>query len=198
MAPAGQFTYYYNANQPGTYPLLAASETGKFYPAAQIRVEPVQNLSLAAGEQLAYHTHLPGDKYAYNDGDGSTHFDLEHSLAPDTENDYAVTAQQGQRILLRLSGSSTAGYRTLRTLGMPMTVIAKGARLLKAPDGTRLYYQTCSVTLGGGQSMDVIIDTTDVPPGTYFLYTSNMNCRSNDTEKFGDMITEIQINPVLP
>ncbi len=81
---------------------------------------------------------------------------------------------------------------------MPMTVIAKGARLLKAPDGTRLYYQTCSVTLGGGQSMDVIIDTTDILPGTYFLYTANMNHRSNDTEEFGGLMTEIQINPVLP
>jgi len=198
VAPAGQFTYYYNASQPGTYPLLTASETGKFYPAAQIRVEPILNLSLAAGEQLAYHTHLPGDKYAYNDGDGSTHYDLEHSLVPGAENDYTVIAQQGQKILLRISGSSTAGYRTLRTLGMPMTVIAKGARLLKAPDGKRLYYQTCSVTLGGGQSMDAIIDTTDVPPGTYFLYTTNMYYRSDDAEEYSGIMTEIQINPVLP
>ena len=69
-----------------------------------------------------------------------------------------------------------------------LRVIAKGARLLKAPDGTRLYYQTCSVTLGGGQSMDVIIDTTDVPPGTYFLYTHH----------FGGPMSEIQIAPLLP
>ena len=186
VPPAGQFTYYYNANQPGTYPLLAASETGKVYPAAQIRVEPVQNLTLFAGEQLAYHTHLPGDKYAYNDGDGSTHYDLEHSLTLDTDNDCTITAQQGQTILLRISSPSSAGYRTLRALGIPMTVIAKGARLLKAPDGARLYYQTCSVTLGGGQSLDVIIDTTNVPPGTYFLYTHH----------FGRPMTEIRITPL--
>ncbi len=198
VPPAGQFTYYYHANQPGTYPLLAASETGKVYPAAQIRVEPIQNLSLPDGEQLACHIHRTGDKYAYNDGDGSTHYDLEHNLALDAENDYAIIAQQGQKILLHISGPSAAGYRTLRTLPMPMTVIAKGSRLLRAPDGTRLYYQTCSVILGGGQSIDVIIDTTDIPPGTYFLYTTNMNCRSNDTEEFGGIMTEIQINPVLP
>ena len=173
VAPAGQFTYYYNINQPGTYPLLAASETGKAYPAAQIRVDPIQNLS------------LPGDKYAYNDADGSTHYDLEHSLALDTDNDCTITAQQGQKILLRISNPSSSGYRTLRALGMPMTVIAKGARLLRAPDGARLYYQTCSVTLGGGQSTDVIIDTTDVPPGTYFLYTHH----------FTGPTTEIQIAP---
>ncbi len=198
VAPAGQFTYYYNANQPGTYPLLAASETGKVCPAAQIRVEPIQNLSLPAGEQLAYHTHLPGDKYAYNDGDGSTHYDLEHSLALGTDNDYSITAQQGQKILLRISNPSSAGYHTLGTLGIPMTVIAKGARLLKAPNGTRLYYQTSSITLGAGQSIDVIIDTTNVPPGTYFLYTTNTNHLTNNTQDFGGIITEIQINPALP
>jgi len=69
--------------------------------------------------------------------------------------------------------------------GIAMTVIAKGARLLKAPGGTNLYYQTSSVTLGGVQS---IIDTTDVPPGTYFLYTHH----------FTGPTTEIQITPLLP
>ena len=176
VMPAEQFTYYYNANQPGTYPLLAVSQTGKFYPAANIIVDPVQNLS------------LPGNKYAYNDGDGSTHYDIEHSLTLDTDNDYTITAKHGQTILLRISSPSTAGYRTLRTLGMPMTVIAKGARLLKSPDGVNLYYQTSSLTLGGGQSTDVIIHTKDVPPGTYFLYTHH----------FTGPTTKIQITPLLP
>ena len=48
--------------------------------------------------------------------------------------------------------------------------------------------------MGGGESMDVILDTTGVTPGTYFLYTTNMNYLSNDTEDFGGMMAEIRIN----
>ncbi len=38
--------------------------------------------------------------------------------------------------------------------------------------GTNLYYTTNSVTLGGGMSTDVILDTTGVPPGDYYLYAA--------------------------
>ena len=41
----------------------------------------------------------------------------------------------------------------------------------------------------------MILDTTDVAPGTYFLYTTNLNHLSNDAEDFGGMMTEIVINP---
>jgi hypothetical protein len=50
------------------------------------------------------------------------------------------------------------------------------------------------VFLGGGESIDVILDTTDVPTGTYFLYTTNLYNLSNDAEDFGGMMTEIVIN----
>jgi hypothetical protein len=57
-------------------------------------------------------------------------------------------------------------------------------------------YTTNSLTLGGGQSADVIIDTTDLAPGTtYFLYTTNLDRLANDAENFGGMMTEIRINP---
>ena len=42
--------------------------------------------------------------------------------------------------------------------------------------------------------MDVIIDTASVAPGTYFLYTTNLNFLSNGVEDFGGMMTEIRIN----
>ena len=60
--------------------------------------------------------------------------------------------------------------------------------------GKNLYYDTSSVTLGGGEATEVIIDTAGVTPGTYFLYTTNLNYLSNDGEDYGGMMTEIVIN----
>ena len=75
-----------------------------------------------------------------------------------------------------------------------MKVVGKDAKQLPTVNGTPLYYNTNSVTLGGGESYDVILDTTGVATGTYYLYTSNLNYLSNDTEEFGGMMTEIVIN----
>jgi hypothetical protein len=58
----------------------------------------------------------------------------------------------------------------------------------------RTYYDTASVTLGGGEAVDVMVDTTGAAPGRYFLYTTNLNFLSNNTEDFGGMMTEIVIN----
>lgn len=54
---------------------------------------------------------------------------------------------------------------------------------------------TNSVDLGGGEAVDVILDTTDVEPGTYVLYSTNLNHLSNNEEDFGGMMTEIIVNP---
>jgi hypothetical protein len=76
-----------------------------------------------------------------------------------------------------------------------MQVVGKDAKLLRTADGaTNLYYNTNSVEVGGGESFDVILDTAGVTPGTYYLYTANLNYLSNDTEEFGGMMTEIVIN----
>ena len=82
---------------------------------------------------------------------------------------------------------------TLTALGIPMTVVGRGARLLRGPDGKNLFIRTTSVDLGGGEAMDVILDTIDVAPGTYFLYATNLNHLSNDGEDYGGMMTEIRI-----
>jgi hypothetical protein len=74
-----------------------------------------------------------------------------------------------------------------------MEVIAVNARLLRDSAGNNLYYNTNSITLGGGESADVILDATDVPAGTYFLYSTNLDHLSNDAENFGGMMTEIQV-----
>ena len=98
------------------------------------------------------------------------------------------------RALLRISDLSVTEHSTLATLGIPMTVIAQNARLLRDMAGNNLYYQTNSITLGGGESADVILDATDVAPGTYFLYSTNLDHLSNDAENFGGMMTEIVVN----
>jgi hypothetical protein len=105
-----------------------------------------------------------------------------------------VTANAGEKILLRISNLNITNTYTLAVNGMTMKVVGHGARLLRGPDGKDLYYDTNSVTLGGGESADVIIDTAGVTPGTYFLYTSNLNYLSNNDEDFGGMMTEIVIN----
>ncbi|MCX7003802.1 MAG: Ig-like domain-containing protein [bacterium] len=107
-----------------------------------------------------------------------------------------VTA--GQKILLRISSLATVEFTTLAS-SLPMKVVGRSARLLRGPapsgggNGKNLYYMTSSVTLGGGESYDAIVDTTGVPAGTYFVYSSNLSQLNNGTEECGGIMTEIQI-----
>jgi FtsP/CotA-like multicopper oxidase with cupredoxin domain len=103
-----------------------------------------------------------------------------------------IQATQGQKILLRISSLDVTRFYTLAST-LPMKVVGIDARLLRGPDGKDLYYTTNSVTLGGGEAVDAIIDTTDVMPGTYVLYTTNLNYLSNNQEDLGGMMTEIEI-----
>jgi FtsP/CotA-like multicopper oxidase with cupredoxin domain len=105
-----------------------------------------------------------------------------------------ITATAGQKVLLRISNLAITRFYTLQSMGIPMQVVGKDAKQLRAAGGADLYYNTNSVTLGGGESYDVILDTTGVAPGTYFLHSANLNYLSNDTEAFGGMMTEIVIN----
>ncbi|MDH4055603.1 MAG: multicopper oxidase domain-containing protein, partial [Gammaproteobacteria bacterium] len=193
-------------------------------------------------------THATGATYAYNDGDGTTRYDVEYPIQigsfdpdfhdaslnvqplpfagmndryfllngrgyPDTVVDGAlpatddpiggshvsqpidslVTAAPGQRILLRISNLNITEFYTVGTTGLPMEVIGLDARLLRDGAGNNLYYKTNSLTLGGGQSADVIIVAPSTP-GTFFLYSQNLDRLSNNTENFGGMMTEIRIN----
>jgi hypothetical protein len=105
------------------------------------------------------------------------------------------------RALLRISDLSVTEHTTLATIGIPMLVIAQNARLLRDMAGNNLYYETNSITLGGGESTDVILDAsgadyagcTEKEPCRYYLYSSNLDHLSNDAENFGGMMTEIVI-----
>jgi FtsP/CotA-like multicopper oxidase with cupredoxin domain len=98
---------------------------------------------------------------------------------------------EGSRLLLRLSNLGVSDFYTVTAHGLPMKVVGAGARQLRGSTGKDLYYDTSSVTLGGGESIEVMIDTSSVPAGTYFFYTTNLNFLSNNQDDYGGMMTEI-------
>ena len=237
-------TYYYEPVDPGTYMYhchVEATEHMQMGMLGNLYVTPAQDGTVyeyPAGSGKTY------SQFAYNDGDGSTGYDVSVPLQmasfdaefhdanmtvqplpfaymkdtyalfngrgyPDTidpnplantENgkmsrpiSSLITARRGERILLRVSNLNVTNFYTVTAPAVPMKVVAKDARLLRSQSGASLAYDTTSVTLGGGQSVDVILDTATVRPGTYFLYTTNLNYLSNGDEDFGGMMTEIRI-----
>jgi len=116
-----------------------------------------------------------------------------------------ITMKAGQRALLRISDLDVSEYQTLASLGIPMHVVGYNAKLLRDQAGNNLDYYTNSITLAGGESLDVILDscavhgaagacTTPIPAGTYYLYTPQLDHLSNDAENFGGLMTEVHIN----
>jgi hypothetical protein len=202
----------------------------------------------AGGAAVNTATRAGTGNYAYNDGDGSTYYDVEypiqiHGFDPnfhfvgmtfnpegfsDMKDKYfllngrsypdtvttgplqtasadgvahfsqplpsVINMTQGQKVLLRISDLDVTEYQTLASLGIPMKVIGYNAKLLRDQAGNNLYYTTNSITLAGGESLDVILDSTGVPTGTYYLYTPNLDHLSNDAENFGGLMTEVHVN----
>lgn len=284
---AGSMTYYYTAPDAGTYfwhchitppeHIQMGMEGNLYVNPRQNKVLPGASLYAAAAahtcdsKDILCANPLPkqqdavqpdgGAKYVFNDGDGSTRFDVEYPMMmmgfdpnfhyasmtfnptdfsgmkdkyfllegrsyPDTVNSALITttdsdgisrpsqphpalitiqktskkdAVTGKEIgqqylaLLRLSNLNITEFHTLTTTGIPMHVVGEHARILRDMDGNNLDFKTNSVTLGGGETQEVILDVTDVPAGTYFLYTSNLDHLSNDNENFGGMMTEIVV-----
>jgi FtsP/CotA-like multicopper oxidase with cupredoxin domain len=244
------FTYYYRIvdGLAGTYMYhchVEATEHMQMGMVGQLYVDPRQN-----GTPYTWPASGPGarvyTRFAYNDGDGSTGYDVEVPLQlggldpnfhdqhiaiqplpfaamddryallngrgyPDTVDPAVrrtdagfgdlpsqplharVEATRPQRVLLRLSNLAVTRFYTLGST-IPMRVVGHNAKLLRGPSGRSLAYDTNSVTLGGGESVDVILDTAAVAPGTYWLYTTNLNFLSNDGEDYGGMMTEITVH----
>ena len=119
-----------------------------------------------------------------------------------------INIPAGGRALLRISDLNVTEFHTLASIGIPMRVIGVNARLLRDQDGTNMAYDTNSITLGGGESIDVILDacssrgadgtcanaTNNYEAGQkYYLYTPQLDHLSNDAENFGGMMTEVNI-----
>ena len=117
-----------------------------------------------------------------------------------------INIPAGGKALLRIADLDVAEYQTLATLGIPMKMVGFNAKLLRDQAGNNLDFYTNSITLGGGESLDVILDacavarnsdgscTTSIPSGTYYLYTPNLDHLSNDAENFGGLMTEVHVN----
>ena len=236
-------TYFYNNVEPGTFIYHCHVEA-----AEHMQMGMLGNLYVTAAQATGPPSAACASQtYAYNDGDGSTCYDVDFPIQiagfdpafhdasisiqplpfaemddiypmlngrgyPDTVNpaqlpntadpvnlsqkvNSLVTASSGDRILLRISSLSTTSIHTVTVQGIPMLVIGKDARKLGPVGDSGKYYQTNSVTLGGGETYDVILDTAGVPPGTYFFYSTNLNHLNNNTEEYGGMMTEIRISP---
>lgn len=240
------FTYYYYAAVPGTYFWHCHVEAAEHMQMGMIGnayILPAQN-ELDHGTDLSGFTHQTGYKYVYNDGDGSTKYDVEYLIQltgfdsnfheahiavqplpfadmhdnypmingrgyPDTVNTFPIlnqegfeaqhmsaliTATAGQKVLFRVSNVSTTHIYTITTtLGVPMKVVGRGAALLRGPTGKDTSMLLSVLTVGGGQAFDVIVDTTGVSPGTYFLYARDMSNLSNGDQERGGIMTEIVI-----
>jgi len=202
-------------------------------------------------------------RYTYNDGDGSTAYDVEYPIQmhgfdpnfhfvgmtfnpelfvdmkdkyfllngrsyPDTvaAGPQATITTDGQmhysqplpaiinipvggKALLRLVNLSVSEYHTLQSLGIPMKEVGFNAKLLRDQAGNDTEFYTNSITLGGGESLDVILDASDAgcsayagtgcgatlyPAGSvFYLYSPQLDHLSNDAENFGGMMTEVHI-----
>jgi hypothetical protein len=120
-----------------------------------------------------------------------------------------INIPAGGKASLRLSNLSVAEYFTLQSPGVPMHEVGWNAKLLRDQDGNNTEFYTNSVTLGGGESMDLILDASDdgcsaylgtgcaaklYPAGsTFYVYSANLDMLSNDAENFGGMMTEVHI-----
>jgi FtsP/CotA-like multicopper oxidase with cupredoxin domain len=209
-------------------------------------------------------------KYVYNDGDGSTQYDVEYpiqmhgfdpnfhfvgmtfnpemfvdmkdkyfllngrsypdtvgacggtvancapgpqaTVSSDTQMHYSqpmpalVNIPVGGKASLRLVNLSVSEYHTLASLGIPMKVVGWNAKLLRDQAGNNTEYFTNSITLGGGESLDVILDASDASCGSsgcaaqlypagsvFYIFSPQLDHLSNDAENFGGEMTEVHI-----
>jgi FtsP/CotA-like multicopper oxidase with cupredoxin domain len=106
----------------------------------------------------------------------------------------AIEVESGQKLLLRISNVGLDRFWTLTAPGLTMQKVGTGARHMRGPTGKNVYVESASINSGGGESMSLLIDTTGVAPGTYFLQTTELHQMSNATQLDGGMITEIVVN----
>jgi FtsP/CotA-like multicopper oxidase with cupredoxin domain len=194
-APLG---YAYNDNDGSTgYDVEKEIQIGSFDPNFHTQSETVQPLPFAAMDDK--YPMLNGRGYPDTVNTSVISTDTDRGPKPSQPVHSLVTATVGQRILLRISNLSVTRFYTLAST-IPMKVVGEDARLLRGPaasssstPGRDLSYKTNSLTLGGGESYDVILETTGLAPGTYLLYSTNLNYLSNDKEDLGGMMTEIHL-----
>src|SRR3974377_633761 len=108
----------------------------------------------------------------------------------------------GGRALLRLVNLSVSEYHTIQSLGPRMKEVGFNAKLLRDQTGRTTEIYPNSITLGGGESLDVILDASDAgcggiagcaaqlyPAGSvFFLLTPQLHHLSKHAENFGAVL----------
>jgi len=161
-----------------TYPQM----NGRGYPDTVVTGDlpaPTDNTVAVAGHDPGKVTGTPGE--ILNNG------------TPTQTMDSVIEVNAGEKLLLRLSNVSVDRFYTMTAQGLTMQIVGTGARHMRGIDGKNVYREVASVNFGGGETHDVLIDTTGVAPGTYFLYSTELHQLSNLTELDGGMITEIVV-----
>ena len=161
------------------YPMI----NGRGYPdtvVAGALPAPTDNVAPVAGYDPGKVTGNPGE--VLNNGDSTQIIDS------------VITVEAGEKLLLRLSNLSVDQFYTITAQGLTMQVVGTGAKHMRGVGGNNIYKQVASVNIGGGEVNDILIDTTGVAPGTYFLYSTELHQLSNLTQLDGGMITEIVVN----
>jgi len=256
--PAGTVADLRTVCKPGTDILCSAT-----MPAVPNTVTTARSATNPTSGVQGYDLLGNPQRYTYNDGDGSTAYDVQYPIQmhgfdpnfhfvgmtfnpelfvdmkdkyfllngrsyPDTvapgpqatiTTDGAMHYSQplptiinipaGGKALLRMVNLSVTEYHTLQSVGIPMLEVGFMAKLLRDQAGNNTEFYTNSITLGGGESLDVILDASDAgcsafagsgcaaklyPAGsTFYLYTPQLDHLSNDAENFGGMMTEVHI-----
>jgi FtsP/CotA-like multicopper oxidase with cupredoxin domain len=117
-----------------------------------------------------------------------------------------VQCNPGNRVLLRFAN---LGYEqhAMQLPGIPMTVVAEDAKLLRGPGGADLSYATATVAVSPGQSRDVLFTAPAFDPGrvagtdpvrgpynTYLLRNRSHRTLTNGTAAgLGGMATEVRV-----
>ncbi len=108
-----------------------------------------------------------------------------------------VTCNEGERVLLRLAN---LGYsrQSMSLAGMKMRVVGKDATLLQNRTGEKLSYLTDTISIGPGESFDIILEAPAHSGAgeydTYLFYNRGFNGTGNGSAMGGQM-TEIRVYP---
>jgi FtsP/CotA-like multicopper oxidase with cupredoxin domain len=201
--------FVYNDGDGSTgYDVVAALQLGAFDADFHDLHEAIQPLPFNTLKST--HTFINGRGYPDTIDTRTTTFEKTRSDRTDPATELPETSQPehakvvataGDRVLLRLTNLSITDYFTVTAAGLNFRVVGSGAAQTKGRSevatgvvGKDFSFRTNSVTLGGGESADLIIDTAGLAKGTYTFYTTNLNFLSNGAEDRGGIMTHIVLN----
>lgn len=191
--PCTQFAYNDGDGSTG-FDKEYALQLGSFDPEFHDASWAVQPLPFA--KMLDRYPMINGRGYPDTVEPGALPAPTENGGIPSQLESSLITATAGDKILLRLSDLNITVTHTLQSPSIPMKVVGIDAKQLRSTTGENLYYTTNSVTLSGGMSTDVILDTAGVPAGEYYVYAANLQYLANfdEDQPTGGMMTKIVVN----